>query len=464
MTAVESTEIATREQPGLPQVASMDIATARAHMVRTEWPRIQAVLRLIQDSDHLQQVVNSFSLSRDITRDAAQYQRLETGLWPLISASRELSQVPEAVLRGIIQAAYDELLGVSVLGPFWRDDEITEILVDDWDSITIERQGILRTTGLSFRDIDHVSSVARQMALLVSDRALNPRHPLVTAELPGARVTFAIDAIVKTGISISIRKFAPLMGMSELLDKRSLDSDIRDFLAACVKARANIVVSGGTGTGKTTFINALSEFIPASERVITIEDAYELTLRNQHWVALQTKEASSADDQVRVELADLLVGTLRMRPDRVIVGEIREPKGATVMLQAANTGHDGTMTTVHANSAARALNFRLAGMARTGGDMPAEVAAAEVASAIDVVVQITREQGRRFVSEVVVVDSNDVTGNTIEPCRVFWGELSRDDDGVHRTVFHQADLVPAGTVLAMKLNDSGADRKWVARS
>lgn len=462
---METSEIATLEKPGLPQVASMDIATARAELVRNEWKLVQAVLRLIQDNDHLQQVVNSFALSRDISKDAAQYQQLEAGLWPLISRSPELANQAEARLKGLIQAAYDELLGVSVLGPFWRDDEITEILVDSWDSITIERQGVLRTTGLTFRDRDHATSVARQMALLVSDRALNPRHPLVTSELPGARVTFAIDSIVRSGLSISIRKFAPLMGMVDLLDRRALSSDMRDFLSACVRARANIVVSGGTGTGKTTFINALSEFIPENERVITIEDAYELTLKNQHWVALQTKEASSADDQVRVEMADLLVGTLRMRPDRVIVGEIREPVGATVMLQAANTGHDGTMTTVHANSAARALNFRMVGMARTGGDMPSEVAAAEVASAIDVVVQITREQGRRFVSEIVVVDSDDVAGSTIAPTRVFSGALVVDDDtGSRDTQFHQADLVPFGTVLAMKLHESGADRKWVARS
>jgi pilus assembly protein CpaF len=439
----------------------MDIAVQRAAIATQLWGMVQQVLFIVQEDDAAQRAAGSFVLTRNLDVDAAQLAELKGILWPQLLDRPEFGRLSPEYLAGVVELAYDELIGVSVVGPFWRDDGVTEILIDGWDSISIEREGRLLRTPLAFQDLDHAQTVARQLALKVSDRALNPRTPLVTAELPGARVTFAIDSVVKSGISVSMRKFPKLMQMDQLLGFRALTGQMRDFLADCVQARANILVSGGTGTGKTTFINALSEFIPDSERVITIEDAYELSLRNTHWVALQTKEAASADDEVRIDLADLLVSTLRMRPDRVIVGEIREPKAAAVMLQAANTGHDGTMTTVHANSASRALNFRMAGMVRTEANMPNEVAAAEVASAIDVVVQVVRSQGRRFVTEVAVVDIDDVDSGVIRPRPVFAGELVADATGI-QPVFRQVGAVGADTVLAMKLRDAGLHHRWVA--
>jgi pilus assembly protein CpaF len=358
-------------------------------------------------------------------------------------------------LSQIIDLAYDELIGISVLGPLWRDDDITEILVDGWNKITIEKDGALQTTGLRFRDKEHARKIARDMALKVSDRALTPASPLVTAELPGARVAFAIDKVVKSDLSISMRKFRPLMDMDGLLRAGALNEEMRDFLSDCIQARANVLVSGGTGTGKTTMINALSTFIPHSERVITIEDAYELALDTPHWVALQTKESSSADDEIVISMADLLVTTLRMRPDRIIVGEIREPRGASVMLQAANTGHDGTMTTIHANSADRALNFRMVGFARTGSSMTAEVAAAEVSSAINLVIQVVRRAGRRFISEIAVVDPSMLHSGLISPVHIFKGELI---DG--KPSFKRYGAVNGDTEIGMKLEDKGLLGKW----
>jgi pilus assembly protein CpaF len=202
-------------------------------------------------------------------------------------------------------------------------------------------------------------------------------------------------------------------------------------------------------------INALSTFIPHSERVITIEDAYELALDTPHWVALQTKESSSADDEIVISMADLLVTTLRMRPDRIIVGEIREPRGASVMLQAANTGHDGTMTTIHANSADRALNFRMVGFARTGSSMTAEVAAAEVSSAINLVIQVVRRAGRRFISEIAVVDPSMLHSGLISPVHIFKGELI---DG--KPSFKRYGAVDGDTEIGMKLEDKGLLGKW----
>lgn len=439
---------------------SMDVAIQRAEIADRLWPMVQQVLLLAQEDDESQQVATRLVLTRDPELDTFQMNSLKQVLWTKLLDRADFGRLSPEYLSGVVELAYDELIGVSVVGPFWRDDAVTEILIDAWDSITIERQGKLVRTPLKFRSLEHAQSVARQLALKVSDRALNPRTPLVTAELPGARVTFAIDRIVKSGISVSMRKFPALMRMAQLLDYGALTSEMRDFLADCVRARANILVSGGTGTGKTTFINALSEFIPDTERVITIEDAYELSLRNTHWVALQTKEASSADDEVHIGLAQLLESTLRMRPDRVIVGEIREPLAAVTMLTAANTGHDGTMTTLHANAPNRALNFRLAGLVRSASGMPADVAAMEIASAIDVVVQVVRSQGRRFVSEVVVVDVGDVVGPTVTPMSVFTGALHQHPDGL-RADFARAGGVRGDTVLAMKLRDAGLHHRWV---
>ena len=421
------------------------------------WTYVSGILGLIQTNEQASRFTAKLELTRDAVLDQRQLRELSEMLTPVLMHSPEYARIP--VLQQLIAYAYDELIGISVLGALWRDDDVTEILVDSWDKVVVERNGELIRTSIKFRDEEHARKIARDLALKVSDRALTPATPLVTAELPGARVTFAIGKVVKSGLSISMRKFRPLMQMDALLRVGALSEEMRDFLADCVRARANIVVSGGTGTGKTTFINALSEFIPDSERVVTIEDAYELKLSNGNWVALQTKEAASSDDSVVVSMADLLVLTLRMRPDRVIVGEIREPKGAAVMLQAANTGHDGTMTTIHANSADRALNFRLVGLARTGASMDAEVAAAEVASAVNVVIQVERRAKRRYVSSVAVVDPTMLKQGLIRPEEMFVGKLV-EEGGELRTVFERRGSVSDDTELGLKLEDAGALERW----
>jgi pilus assembly protein CpaF len=434
---------------------SVRIAADRAAAAATLWPTVQQLLGVIQGDPELQRIAANLELTRDRAVDDRQRATLFNALTPRIGQVPSLAKMRRDDLIIAGELAYDELLGISVVGPFWRDDTISEILIDGWDRVVIERAGRLEATPVRFRDFEHVRSVARNLALVTSDRALSAATPAITADVSGARVAFTVDKIVKSGIAIAIRKFGKLMDADGLLNVKAWDIEMRDFLADCVRARANILVSGGTGAGKTTLINALSSFIPANERVVTIEDAFELQLRTPYWVQLQTKEAASSDDEVRVTLADLLKHTLRLRPDRIVIGEIREPSGAVVMLQSANTGHDGTMTTIHANNAFQALNFRLAFLARTGGNMEQEVAAMEVASAIDVVVQVVREQGKRFVQSISVVDSSDCDGGRINPHEVFQGSLV---DGIQ--TFTRTGPLPEGTSLTSKLAGAGVLERW----
>lgn len=444
--------------PRAQQPDSVRLASERAAAAAHLWPAVQQMLGVIQSDPDLQRIAASLELTRDRHIDERQRAALFNALTPRIGQVPALAKMRREELIMAGELAYDELLGISVVGPFWRDETVSEILIDGWDRVVIERAGRLEATPVRFRDFEHARSVARNLALVTSDRALSAATPAITADVAGARVAFTVDKIVKSGIAIAIRKFGKLMDAEGLLSVGAWDTEMRDFLADCVKARANVLVSGGTGAGKTTLINALSSFIPRNERVVTIEDAFELQLRTDHWVQLQTKEAASSDDEVRVTLADLLVHTLRLRPDRIVIGEIREPSGAVVMLQSANTGHDGTMTTIHANDAFQALNFRLAFLARTGANMDQEVAAMEVASAIDVVVQVVREQGRRFVQSISVVDSSDCEHGRVIPVELFRGELH---DGVVQ--FERTGGVSRGTSIASKLAGIGALERWVVK-
>lgn len=437
------------------QVDSVRAASDRTATTAQLWPVVQQVLGVIQSDTELQRIASHLELTRDRARDDQQRTALFKTLITKVGSVPMLAKMHRDELLLAVELAYDELLGISVVGPFWRDDSVSEILIDGWDKVVIERNGVLETTPVRFKDLDHVRSVARNLALTTSDRALSPATPAITADVAGARVAFTIDKIVKSGIAIAIRKFGRLMDADGLLHVRAWDQELQDFLADCVRARANILVSGGTGAGKTTLINALSGFVPDNERVVTIEDAFELQLRARHWVQLQTKEAASSDDDVRVSLADLLVHTLRLRPDRIIVGEIREPAGAVVMMQAAVTGHDGTMTTIHANDVFQALNFRLAFLARTGAQMDQEVAAMEVATAIDVVVQVVRENGKRFVKTVSLVDASDCRDARVIPQPMWEGRL-----GGTGPVFSRVGGVREDTALGQKLAASGLLDRW----
>lgn len=423
---------------------------------------VEVILAAISDVPILFQTFREFVLTADPVIDATQRRQFEQ----MFSAhTRRRPNLAPGQVQAAFDLAYDDYIGLGPLGPLWRDDEVTEILVDSWDRIAVERNGTLTRVPHRFRDAEHAADRARKLADMYSNRGLSPTNPIVTAELPGARVHINYGPIVRSGLSISIRKFRALLGMDALVARGALTPEMREFLDTCVAARANILVSGGTGTGKTTAINAISEAIPDHERVVTIEDSFELQINTTHVVPMQTKERASADDAVAITQADLLVSALRMRPDRIVVGEIREGGGATVMLEAASTGHDGTMTTIHANTTYSAMNDRLSDLVRSHKNIPDDVAKRQAAGAIDLVIQVSRRLGRRYISEIAVVDRTciDADGN-IRPVAIFTGAIT--EDGTGGPVRHQrVGSVPVGSQLAVKLadtHDAQATGRWIS--
>jgi len=420
-------------------------------------PIVEQILRVAGSDVDVQKYAHDLVLTTNPEVEAKQKELILDLLRLKIGASPVKISNPDDS-TAIFEIVYDELLGLSVIGDLWRDDEVTEIMVDRWDRITVEKNGKLLETTLKFKNAEHAASVARNLAIRISDRALSSSIPLVTAELPNARVTFAFGAVVKGGLSITLRKFRRLLTLDELKAKSSLNEEMVNFLSDAVRARAGILVSGGTGTGKTTIINLLSTFIPENERVITIEDAFELNISAKHVVSLQTKEASSRDDQISITMADLLRNTLRMRPDRIIVGEIREGEGASVMLAAANTGHDGTMTTIHASSANLALNERLVDLVRDVRNSPDEAIKRTIMAAFDVVVQVSRgRKGQRYISDIAVVDRSNYVNNELRPLSIFIGEEAKDGTVNHR----RAGKVDPNGLLGLKLSMIGVpEERW----
>jgi len=421
-----------------------------AEEISRAWTIVDQTLAIVGSDISLQQITSSITLTADEDAYAAQRTELHAALRrKMASAGIAPSGLVDS--ETILDLVVDEMSGISVLGELFRDPSVDEILVDRWDIVSVERRGHLERTRIRFRDHQHAESCARVLALKISDRAVSRAIPLVTAELPSARITFAFGAVVKGGLSITIRKFRPLLGLEDLLNYGSLNRDMVEFLRRAVTARAGILVSGGTGTGKTTIVNLLSSFIPDTERVVSIEDAFELKLANTHVVSLQTKEASSLDDTVSVTLAELLRSTLRMRPDRIIVGEIREGAGAMVMLSAASTGHDGTLTTVHANSAEAAVNERLPDLVRQSrGGLETETILRSVTNAFDLVIHVSRTRdGRRYLSQVSALDGIEDGRIRLQP--VFTG--SETPNGIR----FERHVLGADTELARRLAERRAD-------
>ena len=299
----------------------------------------------------------------------------------------------------LIDEILDELLGLGPLEPLLKDDTITDILINTHEAVYVERGGRLQRTDVRFQDTRHLVRIVNKIVAAVG-RRVDESQPMVDARLAdGSRVNAIIPPLAVDGPLVSIRKFSRVpLAMSRLVELGSITQEMAVVLEAIVKARRNVLISGGTGSGKTTLLNALSAYIDDHERIITIEDSAELQLQQSHVGRLETRPAN-IEGQGEVQQRELVRNALRMRPDRIIVGEVRSGE-AFDMLQAMNTGHDGSMTTVHANTPRDALSRveQMIGMA--GLDIPARSIRGQIASAIHVVVQAERmEDGaRRIVS------------------------------------------------------------------
>ncbi len=305
----------------------------------------------------------------------------------------------------------DELMGFGPIQQLLNDDNISEVMVNGPQRVYIESKGKLRLTDIRFASDEHVMKVIDRIIRPLG-RRIDRKWPMVDARLPdGSRVNAIIAPCAIDGSTITIRKFSKnKLKVDDLVRFGSLTPEMAEFLRACVVSRLNIVVAGGTGSGKTTLLNVLSNFIPEDERIVTIEDSAELQLAQDHVVRLEAKPAE-VDGSGRVQIRDLVINSLRMRPERVVIGECRG--GETLdMLQAMNTGHDGSLTTLHANSPRDAL-ARMETMSMMAGmDLPLKVIREQIASAIDIIVQQSRlDDGQRKVSYITEVQGME--GETV---------------------------------------------------
>ncbi len=336
--------------------------------------------------------------------------------------------LPTTLRDQLFHEILDDLLGFGPLQPLLEDESITEIMVNGARKVFIERKGKLTKTNVIFEDDNAVLRLIEKIIAPLG-RRIDGDTPTVDARLPdGSRVNAVISPCAIDGPTITIRKFKKdKLSANQLIEYGSLTKSMAEFLRACVVSRLNIIISGGTGSGKTTLLNVLSGFIPQDERIVTIEDAAELRLQQDHIVRLESKPAN-AEGKHAVTIRELVKNSLRMRPDRIVVGECRGGE-ALDMLQAMNTGHDGSLTTLHANTPRDALSRLETMCLMSGMDLPIRVIREQVASAIDVIVQQSRmKDGSRKVTAITEVAGME--GDTIVLTDIFkFEQTSISPDG-----------------------------------
>jgi pilus assembly protein CpaF len=318
--------------------------------------------------------------------------------------TREGPVLTTAERSSMIRRIVDESLGLGVLEPLINDESITEIMVNGPADIWIERDGRLEKVDARFAD-EHQLYLTIDRIVSAVNRRVDESSPMVDARLPsGERVNVIIPPLALTGPTLTIRRFPRAYSLKELMDLGAMDDSIASLISSFVRAKFNIIVSGGTGTGKTTLLNALSEFIPEGERIVTIEDSAELQLKQPHVISLESRPPN-VEAKGEITIRDLVRNSLRMRPDRILVGEVRGAETLD-MLQAMNTGHEGSVATLHANSTEDAI-VRLSTLASMSDlNVPYDALRDQINSAIDVIVQLTRTvDGQRKVAEIAVVAS-----------------------------------------------------------
>ena len=320
--------------------------------------------------------------------------------------------VPVSERGRIVSDLRDEMLGLGPIEALLKDPSITEIMVNGPKKVFIERMGKLQLSGVQFHDDAHVMNIIERILSPIG-RHIDESTPLVDARLKdGSRVNIIIPPLALCGPCITIRKFAQkALSVENLISFGTLDRKMADFIRACIQARINILVSGGTGSGKTTTLNVLSSFIPENERIVTIEDAAELKLQQTHVVTLESRPAN-IEGSGQITIRDLVKNALRMRPDRIIVGEVRSGE-ALDMLQAMNTGHDGSLTTAHANTPRDALSRLETMVLMAGFEMPVRAIREQISSAIELILQQSRlKDGSRkitYITEVQHMEGDVIT-------------------------------------------------------
>ena len=368
-------------------------------------------------------------LRREVRRGAEELCRLSSDLLSLTERER------------IINEVLDETFGLGPLEPLLRDHSISDIMINGPKTVFIERGGRLSRAEVQFNDEKHLLQIVQRIVSRIG-RRIDESTPMVDARLPdGSRVNAVIPPLALDGTLVSIRRFGnkPLQA-SDLVDKRAMTADMLAFLSACIKARINVVISGGTGSGKTTLLNALSSFIPEDERVATIEDAAELRLQQPHVVRMETRPAN-VEGEGQIMTRDLVRNALRMRPDRIIIGECRGGE-ALDMLQAMNTGHDGSMTTIHANDTRDGLSRLEMMVGMAGFDLPIWIIRRQISSAVHIVVQAARLSGgvRKIIK---ISEVTGMEGDVISMHDIFgFKQTGVDDDRVAQGYFFANGIRP----------------------
>ena len=337
---------------------------------------------------------------RVLTMDQRQ-QAIQNRLTEMISAAK--FTLSDSIRNRLVYETLNEITGYGPIQTLLDDPDITEIMVNGPQKVYIERKGRLERSNVVFEDNLHILKIIDRIVTPLG-RHIDSDSPMVDARLPdGSRVNAVVPPCAVDGASITIRKFRKeKLSIVQLIELSTLTQGMADFLRACVLGRLNIIISGGTGSGKTTFLNVLSGFIPEDERIVTIEDAAELQLQQEHVVRLETKLANVEGHGV-VSVRELVRNSLRMRPDRIVIGECRGGE-ALDMLQAMNTGHDGSLTTVHANSPRDAISRLETLVLMAGMDLPIKIVRQQISSAVDVIVQMSRvRDGSRKITAITEV-------------------------------------------------------------
>jgi pilus assembly protein CpaF len=412
-----------------PSTVSLPVATAVVTTEEQAWA-LALHQRLVKVMD--------LSLITSMEEDEARKQIREVSQRLIAEESMPFN---EASRQRVLQLIEDEILGLGPLEPLLHDPTISDILVNGSNSVYVERGGKIEPSPIHFHNDAHLMNIIDRIVTRVG-RRIDESSPMVDARLlDGSRVNAIIPPLALDGPSLSIRRFAvERLQLDELIGLETLNETMGEVLKGIVGARLNILISGGTGSGKTTILNVASGFIPPDERIVTVEDSAELQLQQPHTVRLETRPPN-IEGKGEITLHHLVRNSLRMRPDRIVVGEVRGEE-AVDMLQAMNTGHDGSLTTIHANTPRDAL-FRLENMfAMAGYNMPIKAVRAQIASAIDVVVQLERmEDGRRRL--VSLQELNGMEGDIITMSEIFrFDRTGIDAEGRVQGYFTTTGIVP----------------------